>query len=114
MKLSQINTNELCDVICELTEPIANITADQELFNVLKDTMGLNGKESMAEKMTVGAKKFTKLMPILLNDHRKDVFKILSIVNDKTIEEIEAQKGIETIKQAKEAFKDEELLELFK
>ena len=111
MKLSELTTEQAADVLCELTPYIANITGDKALLDELSKKFDSKGK-SVAEMYTYSAKKCAALAPVLLKDHRADVFGILAILNETTAEAIAEQK-ITTIKQVVELFQDKELLDFF-
>lgn len=114
MKISEINTDQLCDVLCSLTEPITNIVSDQKLINELKKDMGLKDDATQSETMTAGAKKITALFPILLKNHRQDVYKILAIMDEKQVNDIGTQNAMETIKIIKELTQDKDFMDFFK
>ena len=42
--------------------------------------------------------------------HKENIYNVLAIVNDKTVEEIRKQNPVQTIKQLKELWSDKELL----
>ena len=54
-----------------------------------------------------------KLAPALLKTHRDDLYAVVSALTGKTVAEIDAQKGLQTIKDIKESF-DGELADFFK
>ena len=113
MKLSKLTTEQAADVLCELTPYISNLTGDKALLDTLKEKIG-NGNRSVAEIYTYGAKKISTIIPILLKEHRSDVFGILSILNGKSVEEISKQNVLNTIEQIKDAVQDKELVDFFK
>ena len=113
MKLSELTTEQAVDVLCELTPYIANITGDKALLDELGEKFDNKGK-SVAEMYTYAAKKCAVLAPLLLKDHRSDVFGILAILNSTTVEDVEKQNVLTTIMQIRSVFKDKELLDFFK
>lgn len=113
MKLSELSTEQAADVLCELTPYIANITGDKNLLDELSKKFVKDGK-TVAELYTFAAQKCAAFVPILLKDHRVDVFGVLSVINETTIDKIEKQNILETIKQLRELFKDKDLLDFFK
>ena len=113
MKLSELSTDRAADVLCEVTPYIANITGDNALLDELAIKFDSKGK-SVAELYTFSAHKYAQLVPILLKDHRADVFGVLAALNETTAEQIGKQKVMETIKQVGELFRDKELLDFFK
>nr|DAU78820.1 MAG TPA: hypothetical protein [Caudoviricetes sp.] len=113
MKLSELTTDQAADVLCEVTPYIANITGDKALLDELAIKFDSKGK-SVAELYTFSAHKYAQLVPILLKDHRADVFGVLAALNETTAEQIGKQKVMETIKQVGELFRDKELLDFFR
>lgn len=113
MKLSELTTEQAADVLCELTPYIANITGDKALLDELGKKFDSNGK-SVAELYTYAAKKCAVLAPVLLKEHRADVFGILSILNETAAEAVAKQNILTTILQIRSVFKDKELLDFFK
>ena len=113
MKISTLTTGQALDTLCVLTPYIANITGDKSLTDALSKKLG-KSKMSAAEVYTYGAQKIAALVPILLKDHREDVFGILSVLNGTTPEEIAKQNVLITINQIKEAVQDKDLVDFFK
>lgn len=114
MRLSELSTERATDVLCELTPYIANIVSDEELLEELKKAVDRKDIVNKAQWLAVGAEKITKILPILLKKRKEDVFGILAVMNEKTIEQIAKQNILVTLKQAKTAFKDKELIDFFK
>lgn len=114
MRLSELSTDRATDVLCELTPYIANIVSDEELLEELKKAVDRKDIVNKAQWLAVGAEKITKILPILLKKRKEDVFGILAVMNEKTVEEVAKQNFLMTLKQAKTAFKDKELIDFFK
>lgn len=114
MRISKLSTDRATDVLCELTPYIANIVSDEELLEELKKAVDRKDIVNKAQWLAVGAEKITKILPILLKKHKYDVFGILAVMNEKAVEEIAKQNFLATLKQAKAAFKDKELIDFFK
>ena len=114
MRLSELSTDRATDVLCELTPYIANIVSDEELLEELKKAVDRKDIVNKAQWLAVGAEKITKIIPILLKKRKEDVFGILAVMNEKTVEQIAKQNILVTLKQAKTAFKDKELIDFFK
>lgn len=114
MRLSELSTERATDVLCELTPYIANIVSDEELLEELKKAVDRKDIVNKAQWLAVGAEKITKIIPILLKKRKEDVFGILAVINEKTVEQIAKQNILVTLKQAKTAFKDKELIDFFK
>lgn len=54
------------------------------------------------------------MAPVLLKNHRRDVYTILSVVNERPVEEISAQPLMNTVRQVREMLRDSDLLAFFK
>lgn len=122
MKLSELSTDRALDVLCELTPAVANIVEDKTVAVALERAMPENNrdfhdKEESQSNFVSGLKIFGeigKLAPVLLKNHRSDVYTILSVLNEKTAAEIAAQPIRDTIRQVRKAFLDEDLLSFFR
>lgn len=121
MKLSEMSTDKLLDVICDLTPYFSNIIKDEELKAILKDR--IEATEENKEEIQVlgfdkGVDNFANLIPVLFKKHREDFYNIISILNEKPLKEVENQNGFLTIKEMVDIIKDKEirdfLLSLFK
>ena len=133
MKLSELSTDKALDVLCELTPYVSNITEDEQILSVLDDFMNRgmarnpkNEDEGDGESHPDGEDisaasagirmicNMVKNIPLLLKTHRPDVYGILSVMNERPVAEIAAQKTTDTIRQVRELFQDEELMSFFK
>ena len=114
MKLSQLSTERATDVLCELTPHIANIVEDSELMESLRDAIDTDKVKTKAELIAIGAGKATRLIPIILKKRRSDVYGILAVLNEKSVEDIAKQNFLVTMRQIKDMAKDKELVDFFK
>ena len=76
MKLSDVKGERVFDVIADVIDPIANISADKEamkLFQRERLPEGRERNEFLAEKIKKG-------LPPLLRNHKNDVVKILATI----------------------------------
>ena len=67
----------------------------------------------MEENREVNNEKIFGLLSLLLEEHENAIYKILSIMSDKKIEEVEKQPITDTILQIEELLSDKELMQLF-
>lgn len=118
MKLSELTTDRALDVLCELTPSVSNIIEDDEVVNALSAAMPEKDADSEeSNPFAYGIRfvgKIGSIIPVMLKKHRADVYHILSVLNEKSVEEIARQPIFETMRQAREAFQDSELLSFFK
>lgn len=113
MKLSQLTTDEALDVLCEITPAVASIVGDEELMNVIGKAVKRDGM-TRAGMMLLGAEKLSKIVPVVMKEHRSDVFAIVAAVNKVSAEEIASQNVIKTSVQIRELCKDKELIDFFR
>lgn len=116
MKLSELSTDRAADVLCEITPFLANLAGDTALQDTLRDKLKLQDgqKPSMAELYTFGAQKLAVIVPIVLKDHRADVFGMLAALNGTTAAQIAAQGVMDTMGQLREVMQDGQLRDFFK
>lgn len=116
MKLSELSTDRAADVLCEITPFLANLAGDTALQDTLRDKLKLQDgqKLSTAELYTFGAQKLAVIVPIVLKDHRADVFGMLAALNGTTAAQIAAQGVMDTMGQLREVMQDEQLRDFFK
>lgn len=112
-KLSELTTDECADVLCELTPYIVNIVSDKEIMDAVGKAVDKNTITQVGI-MLLGAQKITAVIPLLLKTHRSDIYAILSIVGEKSVEEVAAQNIMATMWQMKELLNDKELVSFFK
>lgn len=113
MKLSEMNTDKLLDVMCDLTPYFGNILKDDELKSILKDKIEATeeNKDKIQELgFEKGIDNVVKLIPVLFKKHREDFYNIISIMNDKSLEDIKKQSAFTTIKEIVEVVKDKETM----
>lgn len=113
-KLSVLTTDEAADVLCEITPYVSNIVSDGELLSELKNAISPKDVKTKAEWMALGVEKIAKLVPIVLKKRKNDVYGILGVLSNKTVEEIGKQNFILTMKQIRDVGKDKDLLDFFK
>lgn len=103
-----INTDKACDILCEITPLIENLTTDKEVVALVKDIQNNGSNQEDKSKQLM-----FKLIPIVLKNNRETVYKVIATCFGKNAEDIKAQKVSETINQVKEILKDNELLSFF-
>lgn len=114
MKLMELSTDKALDVLCELTPYVSGICSDSELLSTLGEKTDSDENMNTYEKFALLAGRISKIIPILLKRHRPEVYGILSVLKEKSVEEISSQNVRKTAQQLKEEFQDKELLDFFK
>lgn len=114
MKLSELSTDQALDALCELTPYVSNIVSDETMVGAVGKV--IEGAETLNVfgKALVLTERIGEIIPVLLRNHRSDMYGILSVLNEKSAAEIAAQPVRDTIQQIQEAFQDVELLNFFK
>lgn len=109
MKLSSMTTDQACDCMLALAEPVGNIVEDAKVSAALSEIFARNGEISKAELTGLALK---KVLPLALREHRADVYQILSALTGKTVKEIGEQTIGQTIEDAKGVL-DKDLADFF-
>lgn len=112
MRLSDLTTDRAAEVLCEIAPCIASITGDKALLDTLRDAIPRGA--TAAEICATGARKVSEIIPVLLRDHRNDLFTLLAVLNETSAESIAVQNVLVTIKQCRDLFADKDLLAFFK
>lgn len=113
MKLSKLTTDEALDVLCEITPYVSNIVSDETLMETLNKTVKKEGM-TRAGVLVAGAEKLSRLVPIVMKEHRNDVYGILAAVNGLDTDEIAKQNIIKTSMQIRDVCADKEMLDFFR
>ena len=113
MKLSELSTDQAADVLCELSPYIDNITHDEAIVSEIGKVENFEGGITQQGLAVIWAGRISRLIPTLLKTHRADMYGILSIINEKPVEEIARQNIKDTIQQVKDAIQDEDLVSFF-
>lgn len=111
MKLSEMNGEELSVCLCKIAEPLERIGFDKKTTETFQKIADLS--KSGMNNIQKASAMIGKYVPLLLGDHREDTFAILAAINDKTVEEIRSQNGMQTIKELKDALTDPDLMDFF-
>lgn len=114
MKLSELSTDRALDVLCELTPYVSNICEDGSVVGVIGEKISIDKSMNIYGQFATFIGQMSKAAPILLKTHRVDVYGILSVMNERSVDEIAAQPITDTIQQIKEVFRDTDLLSFFK
>ena len=89
------------------------ISSDKEIMDAVGKAVDKNTITQVGI-MLLGAQKITAVIPLLLKTHRHDIYAILSIVGEKSVEDVAAQNIMATMWQMKELLNDKELVSFFK
>ena len=112
MKLSMMNNDQACEALVRLTTPVANIADDPAVEPLLKELASHEGDDRM-NGLKVIAKMLPRIVPLLLKDHKADVYEVISVLSGKTANEVGKMRLTETIFILKDSI-DGELLDFFK
>lgn len=110
---SELGTDESLDVMVEIAAPAASIVNDTALIEELRKALPA-GTHTQADVYRFAVSKIAVLVPIVLKQHRADLYAILSPFNGKTADEIGKQKFMQTCAEVKMLVCDKELVDFFK
>lgn len=117
MKLSEMTTDKMLDVIADITPSIGEIVCNENIRQAFKDKVKASADDTAetlrAKGFTQGIRNICKVVPLVLKENRRDCYIILSAFNDVPVKELEQQSPLKTIKQLTELVTDKELMELF-
>lgn len=95
MKLSQLSTDALAEVLLRLTPPLCRILQDESTLAAL-DELSFTGLDAQPPLLSL-ARLWEKLAPLLLQHHAQDVYEALSILTEKPIDTLRQQSGLTTL-----------------
>lgn len=115
MKISEMKTKDL-DTFIDLIDYATNFLENEYFKNFLKDVANRKNADGKIDTVIffqalIDNKK--TLIQKVLKTHQKDLLNIVSIITEKTIEELEEQSLIQTLADAYSIFQDEELINFF-
>jgi len=110
MKLSELKTEELAELLCVLTPPVCRMARDPEVLAAF-DKVSFGGMDAMPP-LAGAALVWEALIPLLMRRHRDDVYAVLAALTGKTAEGIARQRGLETLKDLQSVW-DGELAAFF-
>lgn len=115
-KLSDLSTDECCEVLCEIAQPVQNIVDDEALMKTIGKGMEKSKKKELTFVGTVMAasSRIVSALPVLLKEHRNDVYAIISAIGGMSVDEVAAQNILTTMQQAKEIIMDKQLIDFFR
>lgn len=95
MKLSQLTTEQLADVLVRLTPPLCRMLQDEATLAALDD-MTFTGLDAQPP-LCAASRLWEKLVPVILQRHAEDFYAALSVLTGKTESQLRAQPGLTTI-----------------
>lgn len=114
MKISEFTTDTGLDVLCELVPHAGAIITDDDLKAELRRKLNLEKDATQAEIYAAGLDKLSKLIPIVLKKRRDEVYALLAILNETTVDTIKRQNFLKTAAEIRDVVKDKELMDFFK
>ena len=109
MKLSEMDTRQMAEALCKLTEPIGNMVADKACTDALARALQRDQEGTIGEQLAHAAK---AVLPQLLGPHLDDLIAVAAALTGKTAE-VATQRGTDTIRDLMDCF-DKELVDFFK
>ncbi len=110
-----MRTDEHLDTMCELIDVVDDILSDSACVEKMqKVSSAISNQKTNAEVLKVLFAERKALTKLLLKDKKEELYKIISILSDKTVEDIRGQLLIQTMLDVKTCFNDKELVSFFK
>lgn len=114
MKISELTNEQGLDALCEMTPYLGNILEDADLVAELRKKIRLEDDASRVEIYSAFIQKMTKLVPIVLKTHRKDVYGIVAAVNGVPYETVNKQNFLKTMQDISDIVNDKTFKDFFK
>lgn len=117
MKLSQLSTDNGIDILVEITPHVESIANDKfvaEEIRRLMDNCDEKSGKSDLKWISVLTSTLCRMIPFLFKEKRYDLYSILAVLYDMSIEEIKAQSLIVTMRMVKDIFSDKDFILFFK
>lgn len=100
---TDIAVEKLCDIAPIISELAEKLSADEEYKSII-----LSAKGNLTNKTFV-----FNFLPMLLKKYNAEIYNILAVWSDKTVEEIKGQSFAVTVKEIKGLFADEDFKSFF-
>ena len=100
---TDVAIEKLCNVAPVVADLAEKLSKDTEFKSLVLST-----KENVNNTVFL-----LKVLPLLLKNYAAEAYEILSIWNEKSVDEIKAQPFAETVKQIKALFADEDIRSFF-
>ena len=104
-----MTTEQLADALLIIAEPVGRLMEDEKLIKYI-DSFGK--KNTGKTMLAVISDALTSALPLLLKDHREDIYKIISALTGKSIMDIRNQPGVRTIMDVRQIW-DKDLQDFF-
>lgn len=95
MKISEMNSVQLANVLSKIAEPVAAIISEPAVEKILESL----AKSENSPFAYVG-KMVKVILPVALEKQQKATFAIIAALTGKTVKQIQEQNGLQTIKDA--------------
>lgn len=109
MKLHEMDTETMADVICNISDPVSHIIDDKKIMDGIAKIAEKHDGETVANKVAVIIRTF---VPILLKSHREDMFAIVAAMSGKKVNDVRHQPFMDTVMDIKN-LADKDLLDFF-
>lgn len=110
---TDVAIEKLCNVAPVVADLSEKLSKDTEFKNVFLSMLEVKDSVFCLKKDISRAVFVAKLLPLLLKNYAVEAYEILSVWNEKSVEEIKAQPFAETVRQIKALFADEDVRSFF-
>lgn len=115
MKLSELRTDRACDVLCQIAPRVAAIAGDTDLMDQVGRVVDIDLKSITRYGLDlILVERAAQVLPVLLKDHRADVYTILGAVNDMEPKKVAEQDFMTTKNQITELLEDDSFTVFFR
>ena len=106
-KLKDMDAWEMMGALAELAEPVGNLARDEAFWSAFEECTKRGVRLRQKDTFRYILQAYAKLFPLLMNEeHRRDTFRILAIINGKTVEQVAKMSGPEMLEEARAVFSE--------
>lgn len=88
LKISELPSDQAFEVMAKLVPYIYSLSDDDEIRDVKNERNAARSSGDADAGQKVTERYFTTVMPLLLTKHRDDVFGIVAVLNEKTVDDV--------------------------
>lgn len=101
MKLSQLSTERLAAVLCDLTPPLCRIAGDPRVLDALDE---LARTAAARPPLSAAARALETLLPLAVREHPDDLYAALSVLTGKAPDALRVQSGLATLRDLRDCW----------
>lgn len=103
MKISEMTNDQIAETFIQLADPIGRLCDDEDALKLIDEYKAVNGKKPL---FYIVGRIMPRLVAYMMQNHKSDVYEIVSVLSGKKLSTIGKMKFPETVKIIKESYDD--------